>query len=60
MILYLKKAERRVEELEWYFLPFQQQQESKQDFSTPTLKLLKRMKKEQLAGIYFYYLKKII
>ena len=36
--------EQRVEELEWYFLPFEQQQEkeSLKDFSTPALQLLKR------------------
>jgi len=43
-------AEQRVEELEWYFLPVEEQ-EKRKDYSTPALKLLRKMKKETLAEL---------
>jgi len=38
-----------MEELEWYFLPVDEQ--SRKDFATPAQQLLKKLKKEQLAEL---------
>jgi len=45
------EAEKRVEELEWYFLPLGEQQTKGFDFSTPALKLLQKRKKEIVAEL---------
>jgi hypothetical protein len=44
------EGEKRIEELEWYFLPLGEQA-AKQDFSTPAVKLMQQKKKELLAEL---------
>jgi hypothetical protein len=44
-----RSAEQRVEELEWYFLPLEEQQ--KKDFATPALQLMKQMKKNMMKEL---------
>ena len=44
-------AEQRVQELEWYFLPLDGQDQKAADYATPALKLLRKLKKEQLQEL---------
>ncbi len=44
------EAEKRVEELEWYFLPIGEQAKQA-DFATPAFKLIQRKKKETFSEL---------
>lgn len=45
------EVEKRIEALEWYFMPLEQQASTTKDFSTPAMQLAKQRKKELLQEL---------